>query len=148
MPAISMQLTEKTIDSLNYALDDLEIEGTERFTLTDFVSPASSKEVERKVLKTCFHIIVKLNHYKGSAFSLSSIKNVQSVYTTVAPILEPNFDESSEYFNFRLLHFLVTQIQAQRLLRHATGGTQRREIAGKRGRVAFQLDKICKFLNI
>ena len=144
----TMRLNEKAVDALNYALDDLDIAGTKRFTLADFVSTV--EDLEERAVETCIAIIRKLNCYEGFSVELpSDSATVESIYTNVcASALKPGFDASSECFHYRFLHFLTTQIQAQRLHKHTNAGSQRRQIAGKRGRVAFQLDKVCRILDI
>ena len=145
----TMRINEKAVEALNYALDDLDITGTERFTLADFTTAVA--DLEGRVIKTCVSIIEKLNHYDGCAITLPTEDSctIESIFRGVcASALEPGFDENAECFAYRFMHFLTTQIQAQRLHKHTNAGSQRREIAGKRGRVAFQLDKICRILDM
>ena len=49
---------------------------------------------------------------------------------------------------YRLLHFMCTQLQAARLTAHNVEGEYRRAAAGKKGKVVFQLDKICKDMSV
>lgn len=58
-----MKLEESSVESLNYALDDLSIENTSRFNLSDFESSAILGERELEYYGTCSALIKSLSYY-------------------------------------------------------------------------------------
>lgn len=60
----------------------------------------------------------------------------------------PPFSISAEIILYRLLHFICTILQAERLSYQRQKGKERLNNASRGGKLLFQLDKICKDIGI
>ncbi len=141
---------EGLASSLSYLLDDLAIEGTARFSGEEL----GSSEVGADFIKTCSLLLSKLSSY-DSAVSPSGLNSTVKEVYEACKVLNPPFTleqvkESSrpELLQYRILHFLCTSLQSERLNKHASKNDARFETAGERGKIVFQLDKICSDLRV
>ena len=129
-------------NSLGYILDDLGIENAHISSTSLKVEPASPE-----VLRTACLILDRLRfHFPGIKHLDSDSTTLNEVYDNMK-CLSPMFGAGrleGEMGKYRLLHFLCTQLQAARLAAHNSEGELRNAAAGEKGKVVFQLDKICK----
>ena len=133
-------------ESIGYMLDDLnvvkyrpgadEIAGKEAVS-AEFVTALAS-------LVDCLHF------HNPSVTKCGQDVTLQGIYEIIQP-LAPQFPakQLDEHLGpYRILHFICVQLQAARMEAHNTEGESRRQAAGQRGKIVFQLDKICKDLNV
>eukprot|EP01041_Mallomonas_annulata_P002712 gene2712-5339_t len=132
-----------TIKSLNFQLEDIQLEGDPRFGLEDF----SDQSTNEKFLSTCRGILDKLRFYDGKIPIISETSDLTEIYHAIEH-RKPHFQANSDNLQYRLLSLLCTHLQAERLHFHTTKMNQRKETAESKGRLAFQLDKLCKTLNL
>ena len=144
-----MIISDRMLDSINFPIQDLEVNNVEQFRLADFAEYESSSYCNKKFLRSTSALLDRLNVHNDAAITLPDVDDIliSEVYTRIA-CLEPPFTVDSEYLSYRILHFLVIELQLARLAVHSNAGGERRAKAAERGRVAFQLDKICRELDL
>lgn len=132
--------------AISFVLDDLAVDGTHRFTTEDLKAAAVSAEL----LSTCSLLADRLRFYHPKVQKAKEGATLSEIYNCVEA-LSPMFRVESldgDMGSFRLLHFLCTQLQSARLTAHNVEGDSRRAAAGKKGKIIFQLDKICKDMQV
>jgi hypothetical protein len=144
-----MRLVQCTVDSLNNALDDLSIEGTDRFTLSE-LNYSENIGFEAKFSNTCNILLSLLSSYDRSIQLPPNDSGSLSAVAVIAACGDrsPHFKSDADFIHYRLLTFLVTHLQAERLQKHSSTSDVRKQEASERGKIAFELDKICRYLNI
>jgi len=139
-------VSDSELEALNFRLDDLEVEGTSRFEADDF----STIDETPSFVSTCgllFSKLKLLDHSLGDMPSSSTASFISSICDALKT-RHPSFSLTDSSVKFDLLNFLCAHLQAERLMRYARTGATRREAAAKRGQLLFQLDKICRDLQI
>lgn len=141
--------SDRMLDGINLPLEDLAIEDTSQFELQDFIRYNASQECDEKFMKTCVALIERVNKYLIDPLEVpqGAALPVQELYSAVGK-LDPSFRRDADFLAYRLMHLLIVELQVLRLQRHSGGSTIRRSRAAERGRVAFQLEKIVKALEI
>lgn len=132
--------TMSVFDSINFALDDLGVDGTDRFSEDDGGFTSS------KFGNTCLLLIGKLSQYDNRII-LPADATVKSIYDSIK-VREPHFPVDASDMEYRLMRMLCTHLQGERLYRHSSKGDARRDQAGETGKTVFQLEKICNDLDI
>jgi hypothetical protein len=146
MAAFSGVVSDSEVETLNFSLDDLSVEGTFRFEKKDLCEGTASDAY----VQTCTALMGRLKLLDAAVLDCpaSGPAFLAGVYDALA-CREPTFDkDSNPALKFHLLRLLCTHLQAERLLCHSNAGLNRRELAAERGAVLFQLDKICKDLAL
>jgi len=97
-----MNLTGKNVDSLNFCLDDLSVEGAERFDLAEFAAVDVSRICSPKLLGTCAALCEKLTFYSEEMHfpNTGNEVSLNDLYSHVAP-LGPAFKESADFLSYR-----------------------------------------------
>jgi hypothetical protein len=129
------------MDSVNFALDDVAVEGTARFAPED-----GGFSNAHKFSQTCLVLLEKLRAH-DSRVGLPQGGSVKEVYEALGP-REPHFPLDAPDVEYRLLYMLCCHLQGERLKKHASRGDKRREEAAALGKMVFQLEKICNDLNM
>ena len=133
-------------ESLGYLLDDLNL--VKYRPSSDEI--AGKEKVSTEFLAACSSLVDCLHYHDQSVTKCGQDVNLQEIYEVIQPLAPPftkkHLDE--HLGPYRILHFICVQLQAARLKAHHTEGESRRQVAGQRGKVVFQLDKICKDLNV
>lgn len=133
-------------ESLGYLLDDLNL--VKYRPSSDEI--AGKEKVSTEFLAACSSLVDCLHYHDQSVTKCGQDANLQEIYEVIQPLAPPftkkHLDE--HLGPYRILHFICVQLQAARLKAHHTEGESRRQVAGQRGKVVFQLDKICKDLNV
>jgi hypothetical protein len=116
----------------------------------DFERYHTTQHCDEKLMKISAALFDRINCYHEVQLPISDIKTALPVleFFDLARPLCPSFSRNSDYLAYRLLHFLIVELQVLRLQRHSGGGLVRRTRAAERARVAFQLEKISKAMNI
>ena len=129
------------MEGLNYSLDDLQLDGTDRFAEGAAVDGA-------KFSRTCAELLSRLRHYDDRVGVPDGSRQLSAkdVYEAVRA-REPHFALDANQIEYRLLHFLCTHLQAERIRKHSSRGDSRREAAAATGKMVFQLEKICQDLG-
>ena len=143
----------KLAESLTYLLDDLDVPGTARISGEE-LARRESDGLHPSFPATCSSLLGKLNYYDKSVALVSDDASVAQIYDACKARL-PCFSLESvrngstpEMLQYRILHFLCTNLQAERLAKRASNGSDRLETAGERGKIVFQLDKMCQDLCV
>jgi uncharacterized membrane protein YgcG len=142
-----MVVNQNAIDSLNYKLDDLAVEGTFRFEVKDFGSGAST--FPTAMASTCCALLNKLRFYDESVTDLSQ-NDSEPTFSDIQQAVKSRIGGPipSENASYSVLNFMATNLQAERLLAHAKAGSIRRDEAASTSPFLFQLDKICKDIQV
>ena len=129
------------MDSVNFALDDVAVEGTARFAPED-----GGFSNAHKFSQTCLALLEKLRAHDPRV-CLPQGGSVKEVYEALGA-REPHFPLDAPDVEYRLLYMLCCHLQGERLKKHASRGDKRREEAAALGKTVFQLEKICNDLNM
>ncbi len=140
-------------ENLSFLLDDLNIPGTAKLSGEE-LALKESDGLTGAFRATCSILLTKLNHHDQNVLTVPMDASVSQIFHAFKSRM-PNFTPDTvnagpvpELLQFRILHFLCTNLQAERLSLRARGGMQRLENAGERGKIVFQLDKICRDLKV
>jgi len=140
-------------ESLSFLLDDLGVAGTAKMSGEE-LGRRESEGLHPSFGATCSSLIGKLNHYDKSIALVDGDASVAQIYEECKSRMPPFTLESvrngsaPDMLQYRILHFLCTNLQAERLAKRANSGSARLESAGERGKVVFQLDKMCQDLRV
>jgi hypothetical protein len=140
-------------ESIGFLLDDLNIPGTQKLTGEE-IQRTEKDGVPATFSTTCGILLSKLAHYDISIQNVTSTATVREIYTAFAKrgphftVNGINTSSNPSLLQYRFLHFLTTNLQAERLYKRSEGDTERLESAGERGKLIFQLDKICHELQV
>ena len=133
-------------EALGYLLDDLNF--VKYRPTSDEI--AGKEAVSAEFLAACSSLVDCLHYHNPSVTKCGQDVNLHGIYEMIKP-LSPPFTKKhlDEHLGpYRILHFICVQLQAARLEAHNAEGESRRHVAGQRGKMVFQLDKICKDLNV
>ena len=126
---------DRLAESIGYLLDDLAIDGcTFRPTGEEFGS--TGNEVSADFVNTCSLLLAALGTYNSGVKSMDH-STVDDIYEGFAALHPPfklaQVRESArpELLQYRILHFLCTTLQSERLHKHASKSGARFESAGK-----------------
>lgn len=151
--SVSLVMSEIALDCINLPLEDLALEnvgGQCMFDVHDFERYHSTKHCDEKLMRISAALFDRINHYHEIPLPVPDVETTLSVselFDLASPLC-PSFSSDSDYLAYRLLHFLIVELQLLRLQRHSGGGLARRTRAAEKARVAFQLEKIAKALDI
>jgi hypothetical protein len=133
--------------SLGYILDDIGVEGTHRFSTADLSSAGGAGA---EFLMTCALLVSRLRFHNPKVGKLVTDPTMREIYASIeclAPLFSVERTECA-MGKYRMLHFLCTQLQSARLDANNSEGESRRAQAGQRGKIVFQLDKICQDMSV
>lgn len=133
--------------SINFALDDLRVEGTDRFSDEEGGGFESNHEA---VVRTALALLERLQEYDSRLVVVDPASTTLAALVDAVKVREPlaGTPQWSENVEYRLLHLLCSHLQGERLLRHSLKGGMRREQAAETGKIVFQLDKMCNDLDV
>ena len=139
-----MKFTRKLFDDLNFSLDDLQLESDiGKLSFDELNNFADEKSLD-SFISLCTILIGNINVYDNNITfppkdaansSMSFISAVLLCFQSRAPL----FKVDSEFVHYRVLSFLITNLQAEKLKRHSLSAPKRLERAGEKGMIAFQL---------
>ena len=135
-------------ESIGFLLDDLSVSGTSRFTADEI--EGGKEGVSSEFLATCSRLLECLRFHNSSVTKCGSDVTFHGLYEIIKPLAPPfTVQQLDEHLGpYRILHFICIQLQAARMEASKAEGESRREVAGQRGKLVFQLDKICKDLRV
>ena len=133
------------ISSINFALDDLRVEGTDRFSEGE-----GFESNHEGVVRTAVALLERLHEYDNRLVLMDPASPTLAALIDAVKVREPlvGTPQWSENVEYRLLHLLCSHLQGERLLRHSLKGGMRREQAAETGKIVFQLDKMCNDLDV
>lgn len=139
-------LKASNIDAINNQLEDLDC--TERrITSVDLIDGSLTENY----IAICACLIERLTSHDALTVTIPASNygaiSMKDLYDTLAS-RSPHFTMTSSLLPYRIVSFLCSNLQAERLLKLSTTGDSRRERAAERSKVLFQLDKICRDLQI
>ena len=137
-------LKPSNVDAINNQLEDLDCTDR-RLGVDDVVD--STTPLSDNYLAVCGALLERLSCYDNTQVVLSSTTTVQDLYAALAS-RRPHFTVAASLLRYRVVSFLCSTLQAERLVKLAATGDSRRAHAGERSKVLFQLDKICRDLQI
>ena len=141
---------ERLAESIGYLLDDIAIE---ECTFRPTAEELESTGVGADFTNTCRLLLTALGTYNSNVKSVSSNCTIEDICEGFKA-LNPPFklqqvrESRPELLQYRILHFLCTTLQSERLSKHVAKSGARFESAGERGKIVFQLDKICSDLRV
>jgi hypothetical protein len=145
-----MKLIQCAVDNLNNGLDDLGVEGMDRFSLKD-LNYSENMGFDGKFANTCSRLLSVLSLYDSSVTVISSSTSAGVSAQAIIDACgnrKPHFSAVSDFVHYRILSFLIANLQAERLRKHSSTSEARKQEASERGKIAFELDKICRYLDM
>lgn len=103
-----------------------------------------------QVLNYCSSLVMLLYRYDRNLKHFDAYSNLQDIYNNLlnSDNISPSFSLATAHFEYYMLSHLCTSLQTYRILAHNKNKTKRSEEAGNRGIISFQLEKICKDLDL
>ena len=132
---------ENELESLNFRLDDLQLETVSGNLTIDHFNNTNDATVLNYSVKLYEH----LRYYHQKLPSVNeSINNIIDLFNLYEKYSSLYFNMDNITSSFDFIKYVCTQLQGSRLRRHSSSGQTRRKVAATRGQLLFQLDKICK----
>mmetsp|Transcript_38943 Transcript_38943/g.39645 ORF Transcript_38943/g.39645 Transcript_38943/m.39645 type:complete len:249 (+) Transcript_38943:199-945(+) len=124
-------IDQKAVDNINYQLEDLRLDITHRFSVTEFTSPS----VHDKFLTTCRILLDRLRIFDDKILPISSsqstfIEIYEAIKHRQPPIIITESSPLLPSTQYRLLSFLLTHLQGERLRAialHRTNNNEKRD---------------------
>lgn len=113
---------DQAVTALNYQLDDILVEETSRFTVEDL---SSSTLNFLKTVKSLLDVLAFYDRSINPAL-VTDTSSIADIYNALGNI-QPHFRMENDSVRYRIVHFLCTTIQAERLMQHAFEATSRCE---------------------
>jgi hypothetical protein len=144
--------SQEDIDQLNYGLDDLSLPATTRFSQASLASSAPSAAC----WATCQGLYHALRCYDSSLpFLAAETASVAEFYNALCD-RGVWFDIENGDIMYLIISYLVSNVQAERLLAHRRAARSESQSTGvvsscpgnSSGKLAFQLSEICRNLQV
>ena len=139
-------LKPSNVEAINNQLEDLDCTG-HRLAGDDLVD-APGAPLTGNYLAVCDALLERLSCYDGARVALSAATTASDLHAALAAQRKLHFTATASLLRYRLVSFLCSTLQAERLVKLAATGDSRRAHAGERSKVLFQLDKICRDMQI
>lgn len=102
-------LKQAAVDSINNQLDDIDLNESQRITLSDI---DDNLELSHSYLSICASLLGTLSTLDNRAqkMPLNSMTNISHIYMAIKD-LQPDFEESASLLKYRLINFLCNHLQ-------------------------------------
>jgi len=104
----------------------------------------------KQILEYCTKLMILLYKYDNNIVYNEIYLNLNEIYNNLlnSEIISPTFSLNINNFEYYILSHLCTSLQTYRILSYNKNKSKRAEVAGNRGIISFQLEKICKDLDL
>ena len=103
-----MNLIDKNIDGLNYAIEDLDIDELGSFSMAEFIRYNDSEYCDIKLLSACKILLEKLNFHLEQKILVTNDNclMLKDLYDKIIP-LHPNFKYPTKFISYRYIFTFI-----------------------------------------